>query len=413
MTWRNVLAEMKKEQKRIGMIVHGQYLSDARVRRQAECLAEAGFDIHVVCSRSGVSHNSNSEPAYEVVNGVHIHRIPLTKKRGSKSRYFFEYTFMTIFGIWKLAYLHSQKKFDVVHIHNMPDMLVLSGLIPKWTGSVLVLDIHDPMSELFQENYHLDGSNTFIRFLELQEKFSYALANRLVTVSIPMAENVAKKGGCAPADVSIIHNYPDLNAFPINEGRNTWPSNKERIVFIYSGTVTEHYKLDIAIKALAVASREIPNISFQILGEGNRLVQVLSLANDLGISDKVELLPTVKIHEVKNIMANADVGISTHQAGVFGDLYFSTKIIEFMTQGLPVISSRTYTIDKYIPDDSIFYFEPENVEDLAKKIVYVCNNPDVVLEKIKNSRKLIAQYSWQEEKSKYLSFYNELTRPSF
>lgn len=398
--------------KRICMIVHGQYLSDARVRRQAECLAEAGLEIHVVCSRSGSSSKGNSEPTYEVVNDVHIHRIPLNKKRGSKPRYFFEYAFMTLFGVWKIASLHLRNKFDVVHIHNMPDLLILSGLIPKWTGSVLVLDIHDPMSELFQENYHLDGSDTIIRLLELQERFCYGLADRLVTVSIPMAENVAKKSGCALDSVKVIHNYPDLKAFPINEDRRQWPLNKEKIVFIYSGTVTEHYKLDIAVKALAIALREIPNIRFQILGEGNRLEQVLSTARDLGIGDKVEMLPPVKIHEVKNIMANADIGISTHQAGVFGDLYFSTKIIEFMTQGLPVISSRTYTIDKYIPDDSIFYFEPENVEDLAKQIIYICNNPDVVLEKIKNSRKLISQYSWQEEKKRYLSFYQELINSS-
>lgn len=402
--------ERRQMKKRIGMIVHGQYLRDARVRRQAECLAEAGFEILVVCSRSDSSPKSNSEPAYEVVNGVHIHRIPLIKKRGNKSRYFFEYAFLTLFGVWKLAYLHLRNNFDVVHIHNMPDLLILSGLIPKWTGSVLVLDIHDPMSELFQENYHLDGSHTFIRLLELQERFCYGLADRLVTVSIPMAENVAKKSGCALDSVEVVHNYPDLRAFPINDDRRQWPSNKEKIVFIYSGTVTEHYKLDIAVKALAIASREIPKIRFQILGDGNRLEHVLSIARDLRIDDKVELLPSVNIHEVKNIMANADVGISTHQAGVFGDLYFSTKIIEFMTQGLPVVSSRTYTIDKYIPDDSIFYFEPENVEDLAKQIIYICKNPDVVLEKIKNSRKLLSKYSWQEEKIKLLSFYENICR---
>jgi glycosyltransferase involved in cell wall biosynthesis len=409
MTWRSVLAENRKLRKRIGMIVHGQYLSDARVRRQAECLADAEFEVHVVCSRSTLPSKIMNEPSYEVVNDVHIHRIPLNKRRGSKPRYLFEFAFMTLFGIWKLAALHWRNKFDVVHIHNMPDILILSGLIPKWTGAVLVLDVHDPMSELFCENYHLDRSSNLIRILELQERFSYALADHLVTVSVPMAENVAKKRGCAKEDISVVHNYTDLNTFPIREDGRQWPFNKDGLVFLYSGTVTEHYRLDIAVKALAIASREIPKIRLQILGEGNRLDHILSLARELGIADKVEFLPIVKLHEVKNIMANADVGISPHQAGVFGDLYFSTKIIEFMTQGLPVVSSRTYTIDKYIPEDAIFYFEPENVEDLARQMIFMYHNPAAVADKIRNSKKLLSKYIWQEEKGKYLSFYRRLT----
>ncbi len=172
--------------------------------------------------------------------------------------------------------------------------------------------------------------------------------------------------------------------------------------------MTEHYQLDIAVKALALVSRTIPNIEFRILGVGNRLEEVLSLAQDLGIGDKVVHLRPVLLEQVKDIMASADVGISTHSGGKFGDLYFSTKIIEFMTQGLPVISSRTYTIEQYIPNDSIIYFEPGKVEDLASQIMWMYNNPSLVEEKIQNSRKLLAKYNWQEEKRILKSFYKNM-----
>lgn len=393
----------EKRKKLVGMLLHAYYLRDARVQREAECLAEAGYDVHVVSCKQ-----SPQDPPYEMVKGVHIYRVPLVKKRGGKIRYIFEYTALAVLGLLKLARLHLRNRFDVVHIHNMPDFLVIAGMIPRCNGAELVLDIHDPMSELFQETYHLEESRLFIAALRVQESVSYRLAPRLVTVSLPMAENVARKRGCESGAIRVIHNYPDMGKFPIRQDRGKWPYSKEGLVFLYSGTVTEHYRLDIAVRAIAEVSRTIPGVRLLILGDGNRLREVLALAEELGIGDRVEHLKAVKQEHVKDVMAAADVGISTHQGGPFGDLYFSNKILEFMTQGLPAISSRTYTVERYIPEDVIFYFEPERVDDLADKIIRMHNDPDAVVDKIRRARTFVRGYTWQKEKDKLLSFYDEL-----
>lgn len=392
----------------IGMLVHAYYPMDARVRREAECLTAAGFEVRVVSTRRDSARKGFRKSSHEIVNGVHIYYVPLVKKRGNKLRYFFEYSVMTLFGIWKLALLHLSKRFDVVHIHNMPDLLVVAGLVPKWTGANLVLDVHDPMTELFQANYHLSESHLLMRMLRIEEWVCYRLADHLLTVSTPMAENVAKKRGCAVEAIKVVHNFPDLTSFPVREDRRQWPYNRDGIKFLYSGTVTEHYRLDIAIRALAKVSQFIPNIRFQILGVGNRLQEMLTLAKELGIGDRVEHLQPVHIEKVKDVMADADVGITTHQSGDFADLYFSTKIVEFMTQGLPVISSRTGTIEKYIPEDAIFYFEPLQVEDLVRQILTMYYNPGLVLDKIINSKKVVSKLDWREEESRLVSLYGEL-----
>ena len=71
---------------------------------------------------------------------------------------------------------------------------------------------------------------------------------------------------------------------------------------------------------------EIP-VTLRILGEGNRLTDVLNLASTLGVRDSVEHIGLVPIDRVPTEMRKADVGISCHGAGIFGDLYFSTKIM--------------------------------------------------------------------------------------
>jgi glycosyltransferase involved in cell wall biosynthesis len=232
------------------------------------------------------------------------------------------------------------------------------------------------------------------------------MATRLVTVSRTMAENVAKKAGEASDQIMVVHNFPH---FPVYTGEKAWPNNRESLELLYAGTVTEHYRLHIAVKAVAAASKMIPNIKLRILGGGNRTNQVLALAEELGVRDRVDHTPPVTLDRVAEIMRSADIGISTHQGGTFGDLYFSTKIIEFMSQGLPVVSSRTRTIHEYIPEEAIFYFDPGNVEDLVRTLLHMCDNPARVLEKIRASQDVVSRYSWHHEKVKLQSFYQTLT----
>ena len=396
----------KNGHKRVGMLLLSYYLNDARVRRQAESLAEAGYDVHVVSCGDAQKMNNAQLLPYEVVKGVHVHFVPLLKKRGNKFRYMYEFVMMTLYGAVKLARLHYQKSFDVVHIHNMPDILVFAGLIPRFGGAKIVLDIHDPMSELFLDSYHLSESSLLYRAISLQEKLCYRMATRLVTVTNTMAENVAKKAGQDSDRIMVVHNFPH---FPVYTGNRTWPYNQESLVLLYAGTVTEHYRLDIAVKAVAIASEKIPNIKLHILGGGSRTNDVLALAAELGIRDRVQHTPSVTLDRVAEIMRSADIGISTHQGGIFGDLYFSTKIIEFMSQGLPVVSSRTRTIHQYVPEEAIFYFDPGNVEDLVRTLLHMRDNPDRVLEKVKASQDVVSRYSWNHEKVRLQSFYHSLT----
>jgi glycosyltransferase involved in cell wall biosynthesis len=93
---------------------------------------------------------------------------------------------------------------------------------------------------------------------------------------------------------------------------------------------------------------------------------------------------------------------------VFGDLYFSTKIVEYLTQGLPVLSPRTRTICRYLPDDCMFYFEPGNEAALADCLRFVWHNPAEVSKRVANARELLPRLSWQAEKGKFVAFYTNL-----
>lgn len=400
--------EGKKYAGRVGMLAHAYYPQDVRIRREAEALAEFGFETHVVCLKKREQDTGRQQLNYEYIKGVHTHRMPLSKKRGGVFRYLFEFLAITVFGMIKLTKMHASNSFDIIHVHNMPDILIYSAMFAKWTGAKILLDIHDPMSELFQVNYSIKENNLFLRFLKFQEVISYKFANHLITVSDPMRQNVSDKSGVEKEKITVVQNVPDLKIFPVNHKLHEWPGHKDHFTLLYAGTITEHYGLDIAVKAVAIACQDISNIRLLLIGEGNRIKQVLELGKTLKISDRIEYLKPVRHEKIKEFMAKADVGISTHRESAFGDLYFSNKLVEFLSQGLPVLTSKTKTVLEYLPEDSVFYFKPEDAEDCAQQLIKIYHDLDLVNKKMGRAREIVQRLNWQIEKEKFIKNYVKL-----
>ncbi len=385
------------------MLAHTYYLRDPRVRREAEALAELGVEVHVI-SLAETGWQGKPEPRRSNVNGVEVHRLPIRRKRGSALRYLYEYGAMAVLGCLKLTALHLRARLSAVHIHNMPDILVFAGLLPRLTGSKLVLDVHDPMPELFL-SWHEDAAQSLtVKMLRLQEKVSCRVADRVISVNETMRENLQKKG-IPDEKIYIVHNFPDERLFPMSAMPTSWPKSRECLNILYCGTVTKHYDVGLAVKAIARLKGELP-VTLKIMGEGNRLSEVLDLASQLGVRDRVEHIGLAPADRVREEMKKADIGISCHWAGIFGDLYFSTKIIEYLSQGLPVVSPQTYTIAKYLPPDCMFYFQSGDDAGLAETLRFMWNNPSAVLQRVANARQLLPRFSWQAEKTKFQSFYS-------
>lgn len=387
------------------MLAHTLYLLDPRVRREAEALAQEGIEVHVISLSEGASTSwRRSNDA--IVNGVHIHRLPIKKKRGNSLRYLYEYFMTGFLGGLKLAALHFRGKLKVVHVHNMPDILLLSAVVPRLGGSKLVLDIHDPMPELSMSSHNGSSKKLLIKLLRLQEKISCTLADRVISVNESMRENLRGKG-VSDDKIFILHNFPDQRVFPISEIPAFWPRNGNSLSLLYCGTVTEHYDLALVVKAMARLAGDIP-VKLRIVGAGPTLSGVVDLARSLGVADSIEFIGVIPLDRVHEEMRKADVGISCQRGSVFGDLCFSTKIVEYLTQGLPVLTPQTYTVRKYLPADSVFYFEPGNDAALADAIRFMWGNPGEVLRRLSRATQLLPRLSWQVEKEKLLDFYTEL-----
>jgi rhamnogalacturonyl hydrolase YesR len=253
---------------------------------------------------------------------------------------------------------------------------------------------------------HARSPGLLVRVLRSQEKVSCGLADWVISVNEGMRENLQTKG-VLDHKIFIVHNFPDEKFFPLCDPPTSWPRSRDSLVLLYCGTVTEQYDLGLAVKAMARLVGEIP-VKLRILGRGNRLTEVLNLASTLGVRDSVEYIGLVPVNRLRDEMRKVDAGISCHRAGVFGDLQFSTKIVEYLTQGLPALSPRTRTMTRYLPENCVFYFEPGSDAALADTLRFIWHNPAEVLRRVAKAREKLPSLSWQVEKGRFLSFYSDL-----
>src|SRR5262245_25645513 len=101
----------------VTMVGFVHYPHDNRVRREAEALTRAGARV------DGISLRRAGQPARDQVDGVHVHRLGVNRQRGGRLRHFVEYGLFAGGTIVALATLGRQRRPDVVHVHNPPDLL--------------------------------------------------------------------------------------------------------------------------------------------------------------------------------------------------------------------------------------------------------------------------------------------------
>ena len=382
--------------KKVCMVCQSYYLRDPRVRREAEALADDGFAVDIITLRD------KKELKKEKVNGVNIYRIPLMRKRGGIIRYLFEYFWFFFLSSLFLLYLFIKKRYKLIQIHTMPDFLVFCTLIPKIFKAKIILDVHEPMPELFTSKYKLDKKNFLKKILILQEKISFSFPHRIITVSDPLKGLFIERNLSIKNKIDVVLNVPDTKIFKrMSIKRSNKPDSD--FVLIYTGTIAERNGLDIAIRGVYLLKDKIPKLKLLIVGEGEHLSNIKNLVLELNLRNYVKFHDPVPIDQIPNFISGANLGISTHKQDSFWDYYFSTKIVEFLISGLPVISARTKTIQYYFSDNELFYFTPESINDFVEKVLSVYESPALSKKKVVNARKYITRdLSWEKEKSKYI-----------
>jgi glycosyltransferase involved in cell wall biosynthesis len=379
-------------------IVYAFYETDTRVRRYTEALAERGDHVDVLALRD------KGAPRFEIIKGVHVYRIQ-ERLRNEQSRLSYLSRLIRFFlnSAALISKMHVHARYDLVHVHSVPDFEVFAALLPKLTGAGIILDIHDIVPEFYASKFKVDKSNLAYRGLKVLEKLSVRFSDHVIIANHiwekTLLDRSARQSRC-----TTLLNYPDTSIFY----RRPHACSNGKPVFIYPGTLNWHQGLDIAINAFAVARQKLPGAQFHLYGEGPEENALRKLAKDLGLGDSVLFHGWLPLDQIAEIMAGATAAVVPKRNDPFGGDAFSTKVFEFMALGVPIILSRTRVDDYYFNDSLVYFFEPENCTELADAFVSLAADEQERQMLVNNSIEFIDDLCWDKKKHDYYRLVDKL-----
>jgi glycosyltransferase involved in cell wall biosynthesis len=386
--------------RRIGMIVYSVYRRDNRVIRYADALAERGDTVDVFSLK-----NKPSDPPVEKVGSVQVHRIRgrYTKDQKSQGDYLLPLLWFWASSSVRLAWRHLWNRYDLIHVHNMPDFLAFAAWFPKLTGAKIILDVHDIMPEFYASKFQKAGSAFGVGLLKSVERAAARFADHVIISNHlwlkPFISRSAPEQKC-----SVFINYVNQDLFY----RRPHAANGNKRIIMFPGGLQWHQGLDIAIRAMPAVLRKIPTAEFHIHGDGNKKDELVGLTRDLGLTATVRFFDPRPVSEIAEVMSQADLGVVPKRADSFGNEAYSTKIMEFMSLGVPMVVSNT-KIDRFYFNDSIVrFFESGNPDALAEAIVEVLQNDELRGHMITNALEYASQNSWQHRQAAYLELVDAL-----
>ena len=387
------------------MIVHAYYEEDPRVRREAETLVAAGWEVDVFGLRRA------GEEAAAVVSGVNLRRLPVGRHQGAGLPvYLAEYGTFLIRALWAASIAHRRRRYGLVEVHSLPDYLVFAALPLKLAGVPVLLDLHEAMPEFFRSRFPKAANPISYRVLRLQEKLSIAFANEVMTVNEPLAERL-RGLGVKPTRLTVVLNSPDLTLFdPTAHSRREFMADGT-LRIVYTGALTPTYELDVLLRAIAsiVAARPNMPVAATFYGRGDAQPALQALAEELGIADRVRFPGRIPIGEVPRAVAEGDIGIAPTRLDPFTGMSLSTKVLEYAAMDKPVVASRLPTVERYFAPDTLSVYEPGDSGSLAGTILGLVDDSNDRLIRVERTRRRIDELSWARQTAAFKEVVERLT----
>jgi glycosyltransferase involved in cell wall biosynthesis len=400
---------------RIGALAYTHYESDPRVRREAEALAARGDDVTVwALAKEGL-------PATETINGVHVKRIPMGRYRGGQAiAYIGSYLrFLAEVGP-RLSSLHFEAPFDIVHVHTMPDFMVFAALLPRLFGAKVVLDMHDLMPDLFALKFEnksgaigllkkigVDAGKITVGGLRLAQDAATTFADAVICVHSNQYELLLRDG--VPAHkLAIVMNAADPTIFPPRQKEPPIPKDGP-IEVVYHGTILHRYGVDLAVRAFAAALKQEPRLRFSIYGGGDFVPELRQLVADLGLpQDKLQMTGEhMPLDRIAAKIRDAHIGLVPNRDD-HEDSVLPTKLLEYLSIGVPAIASRTRCVSRFFDDTQVELVDVGDVEGMTAALIKLTREGKRRNALVKAGHAWQADFGFESQKKLLFRVFDEL-----
>ena len=377
---------------------------DRRVWQECRALTEAGYRVEVICPRGT---KRDTEPFAEI-EGVRIHRYPLTAATGGPAGYVKEYGAALWHTLRLARKLTRHEPFDVVHACNPPDLLFLIALTMRRKGTRFLFDHHDLVPELFESRF--EGGPGLLRKVSVAlEKATFRTSDAVISTNESYRRAAIQRGGLPPDRVRVVRSAPDLAKFVPVPPQPELKRGKRHLA-CYLGVMGPQDGVDYALRALAHLHHDLgrDDLHSTFIGGGDAFDDCVALARQLDLEDVVDFTGRVPDETVQAYLSTADVCLSPDPKNPLNDVSSMNKVVEYMAMSRPLVSFELIEA-RVTAQDAAVYAPANDEREFGRLIGELLDDPERRERMGRIGRERVEEaLSWDVSKRNLLEAYADL-----
>ncbi len=377
---------------------------DTRVWQEANALTEAGYKVSIICPK-GKGYNKS----YELIHDISIYRHPMPNEGSGVASYLIEYSCALFWELILAVKILFKEGFDVLHACNPPDNIFLIGILFKLVGKKFVFDHHDINPELYEAKFNKRGF--LYDILVLLEKLTYITCDISIATNESYKEIAIKRGGMKPENVVIVRSGPDLTRIKVQPPISALKKGKKFMVG-YLGVIGKQEGLDYLINAANYLLKEKnrDDILYCIIGSGPYLNDLKAHCNKLDLDEHIIFTGRIPDKEMLEYLNTADICVNPDEYNEMNDKSTMNKVLEYMALGKPIVQFDLKE-GRYSAQSASLYANNNDYKDLAEKIIYLLDNPELRKAMQQSGQERINKYLlWTKQKTYLIQAYRQLLK---
>lgn len=278
-----------------------------------------------------------------------------------------------------------KEHYDIVHTHNTPCQILTAAVAPR--NIVLVTTEHNT-----------DNRRRNNKLWRPIDRMMYSRYRSIIACGEETASSLCAYMPALSYKISVVPNGIDLSAYagatPAADIRQRFPTQKIIVMVAAFRPQKDHATV---LRALSI----LPNdYALVLAGTGTTLNEHISMANDLGVRERVMF--TGARSDIAAIYAAADITVlSTHYEGL------SLAAVEAMASGRPLVASDVEGLRHTVAPGAIL-FPNGDAETLAGKIHLLCSNHQLWNDTADACRRRAAEFDIENTVRDYNIIYSKL-----
>jgi len=239
----------------------------------------------------------------------------------------------------------------------------------------------------------IEGTSEFMWFREEEAK-ALKTADRIISPTRPIIDEAVRRGANSSV-LKVVPNGIDCNRY--ESTRTNIDAEKKNIIGVL-GRLSRQKGQDVLIRAFAILQKKNTDIELDIGGPGELLDEYKTLANELGVADRVNFCGEIK--NVPDFLSRLTLAVlpSRWEGGN------PFVLLECGAMKLPVVASNVGGIAEMIEEGKDGWLvEPDDPEALAEAIfVALTDKAEAVRRATKLREKIFRDYSLEQMAKGYV-----------